>query len=116
MELTTEKIGDVTVILVPGDQLDAANAKDFKRCVTALLEPNSKMIFDLSELRFVDSSGLGAFLAASRQLASTGGELMLCGLTKPVRALFELVRMHKVFSICPTRDDAVRTLAERTKA
>ena len=68
----------------------------------------SKVIFDLAELRFVDSSGLGAFLSSLRQLNATGGDLKLCGMTKPVRALFELVRMHKIFDICGTKDEAIR--------
>jgi anti-sigma B factor antagonist len=108
MQLTTEKIGDVTVVILPGEQLDASNAKEFKRDIAPLLEPRSKVIFDLGELRFVDSSGLGAFLSSLRQLNSTGGELKLCGMTKPVRALFELVRMHKIFDICSTREEAIR--------
>ena len=66
------------------------------------------MIFDLAELRFVDSSGLGAILSSLRQLNANGGDLKLCGMSKPVRALFELVRMHKIFEIHETRDDAIR--------
>ena len=112
MELTTEKIGDVTVVVLPGDQLDASNAKEFKRDVTPLLEPNGKVIFDLTGLRFVDSSGLGAFLSSQRHLNATGGDLKLCGMTKPVRALFELVRMHKIFDICGTKDEAIRSFTE----
>jgi anti-sigma B factor antagonist len=112
MELTTEKVGNVTVVVLPGDQLDAGNAKEFKRDVTPLLEPRGKVVFDLGELQFVDSSGLGAFLSSMRQLHATGGELKLCAMTRPVRALFELVRMHKIFDICGTRDDAIRSFAE----
>jgi anti-sigma B factor antagonist len=108
MELATETIGDVTVVVLPGEQLDAGNAKEFKRDVAALLEPCRKVIFDLGELRFVDSSGLGAMLSCLRQLNAKGGDLKLCAMTKPVRALFELVRMHKIFEIHPTKGDALR--------
>jgi anti-sigma B factor antagonist len=108
MNLTPEKIGDVTVVVVPGEQLDASNAKEFKRDMAPLLEPCRRVIFDLAELRFVDSSGLGAILSSLRQLNANGGDLKLCGMSKPVRALFELVRMHKIFEIHETRDDAIR--------
>ena len=110
MEMTTDKVGDVTVVVLPGDQLDAGNAKDFKRDIAPLLEPCTRVVFDLRELRFVDSSGLGAILSCLRQLNAKGGELKLCAMTKPVRALFELVRMHKIFDIYGTRDDALRAL------
>ncbi len=108
MNLTPEKIGDVTVVVLPGEQLDASNAKEFKRDMAPLLEPCRRVIFDLVQLRFVDSSGLGAILSSLRQLNANGGDLKLCGMSKPVRALFELVRMHKIFEIHETRDDALR--------
>src|SRR6185503_4649962 len=110
MELASEKIGDVTVVVLPGEQLDAGNAKEFKRDIAPVLEPCSKVVFDLHELRFVDSSGLGAILSCLRQLNAKGGDLKLCEMTRPVRALFELVRMHKIFDIHATRNDAVQAL------
>ena len=109
MELTAEKVGDVTVVVLPGEQLDASNAKEFKRDIAPLLEPRGKVVFDLAELRFVDSSGLGAILSSLRQLNASGGDLRLCGMTKPVRALFELVRMNRIFAICATKDEAIKS-------
>ena len=115
MELTTEQVADVTIVVLPGEQLDAGNAKEFKRDMAAVLEPCSKVVFDLRELRFVDSSGLGAILSCLRLLNAKGGELKLCEMTKPVRALFELVRMHKIFDIYVTKDEALRALTPQTK-
>ena len=112
MELATETIGDVTVVVLPGDQLDAGNAKEFKRDIAPLLEPCGKVVFDLCELRFVDSSGLGAILSCLRQLNAKGGDLKLCAMSKPVRALFELVRMHKIFDIYVTKQDALRAFGQ----
>jgi anti-sigma B factor antagonist len=108
MDIATEEIGDVTVVVLPGGQLDASNAKEFKRVVAPVLEPCQRVIFDLSALDFVDSSGLGAMLSCLRQLNAKGGELKLCSMSKPVRALFELVRMHRIFDIHGTRGDALR--------
>jgi anti-sigma B factor antagonist len=110
MELTTEQVADVTIVVLPGEQLDAGNAKEFKRDIAAVLEPCRKVVFDLRELRFVDSSGLGAILSCLRQLNAKGGDLKLCEMTKPVRALFELVRMHKIFDIYVTKAEALQAL------
>jgi anti-sigma B factor antagonist len=110
MELTTEQVADITIVVLPGQQLDAGNAKEFKRDIAPVLEPCSKVVFDLRELRFVDSSGLGAILSCLRQLNAKGGDLKLCEMTKPVRALFELVRMHKIFDIYVTKEQALRAL------
>ena len=65
------------------------------------------MVLDLSRLRFVDSSGMGAMLSCLRQLSAKGGDLKLCGMSKQVRGLFELVRMHRIFEIYGTREEAV---------
>ena len=100
-------------MVLPGEQLDAGNAKEFKRDIAAVLEPCSKVVFDLRQLRFVDSSGLGAILSCLRQLNAKGGELKLCEMTKPVRALFELVRMHKIFDIYVTKGEALQALGGR---
>jgi len=62
----------------------------------------------LGRLRFVDSSGLGAFISCLRKLNAKGGDLKLCGMSKQVRAVFELVRMHRIFDIFGTRDEALR--------
>ena len=108
MQIAFEKVGDVAVAAVPVDELDASNAGEFKRDIAPLLEANAKLVLDLSRLRFVDSSGLGAFISCLRKLNAKGGDLKLCGMSKQVRAVFELVRMHRVFDILGTKEDAVR--------
>ncbi len=107
MEVTLEKIDNVTVIALPGESLDASNTKEFKRDIIPALEGQSRVIFDMGRLKFVDSSGLGAILSCLRQLNASGGDLKLSGMLKPVRALFELVRMHRIFDIYNTKEEAV---------
>ena len=108
MEFQVERILDVAVVSLPMEELDASNAADFKRDIAPLLEANTRTVLDLSRLRFLDSSGLGAFLSCLRRVNAKGGDLKLCGMSKQVRAVFELVRMHKVFAIFPTKEEAAR--------
>jgi anti-sigma B factor antagonist len=111
MQITCEKVGEVGVAAVPVEELDASNAAEFKRDIAPVLEANPKLVLDLGRLRFVDSSGLGAFISCLRKLNASGGDLKLCGMSKPVRAVFELVRMHRVFDILATKEDAVGAFA-----
>jgi len=111
MAIAFDRMGDVTVAMVPMEELDASNAADFKRDAAPLLEATTKLVFDLSRLRFVDSSGLGAFISCLRKLNAKGGDVKLCGLSKQVRAVFELVRMHRIFDIHGTREEAARAFA-----
>lgn len=106
--IETKQESAVVVLVIPGETLDASNAKAFKSDVASAITPGAKVVFDMSQLRFVDSSGLGAILSCLRQLHALGGDLKLCAMNKPVRALFELVRMHRVFEIFNTSDEAVR--------
>jgi len=95
VEITRERAGEVTVVTPQGDHLDAGNTKEFKRDIAALAEPGAKVVMDLSRLQFVDSSGCGAFIAFLRHVKLAGGDVKLCAVQKPVRSLFELVRMHR---------------------
>lgn len=112
MELKTTPISTgLIVVSLPEEHLDAGNARSFKQSIHALLEQYDKVVFDMSSLSFVDSSGLGALISCLRAVSGRRGDFKLCGLTKPVRALFELMRMHRVFNIYNTQDDAVRAFS-----
>jgi anti-sigma B factor antagonist len=97
----------MTVAVVPMEELDASNAAEFKREVAPLLAETRRVVFDLSRLRFVDSSGLGAFVSCLRQVRAKDGEMKLCGMSNQVRAAFELVRLHQAFDIRSTAAEAV---------
>jgi len=117
MEIAVDTIGDVAVATIPVDELDASNAPELKRDIAPILEANTRLVIDLKPLHFVDSSGLGAMLSCLRQLSSKGGDLKLCCMSKQVRAAFELVRMHRIFDIFGTREEAVRAFQiQGTKA
>jgi anti-sigma B factor antagonist len=107
MQATIERIDDVTVAILPCESLDASNAKDFKQGISPLLTANAKVVFDLSHVQFVDSSGLGGLLSCLRQLHASGGELKLCGMAESVRSLFGLVRMDRIFDIFTTQAQAI---------
>jgi anti-sigma B factor antagonist len=108
MEMAVENVSEVAVAVVPVEELDASNVAEFKRDMAPILETQRELVLDLRRLRFVDSSGMGAILSCLRQLSAKGGDLKLCGMTRQVRTVFELVRMHRIFDIHPTQEEAVR--------
>ena len=95
------------VVSFPVSNLDAGNVKEFRTAITAVAEKHSTLVLDMSALTFVDSSGLGALLSCLRAMKGKNGQLLLVGMTKPVRALFELVRMHRIFAIYNLLDEAL---------
>ena len=107
MKLSTENVGQVTVVVLDIDILDAGNAKEFKANMSPILEKSSKVVFDMSSVNFLDSSGCGALLSCLRQVNTAGGDMKLYGVTKPVRTLFELICMHRIVEMHDTKEAAV---------
>ena len=98
---------DVVVIECHEENLDASNVRAFRDRMQQLMKDRTKVVMDMSRLKFVDSSGLGALIACLRDANSRKGDFRLGAMSSSVRALFELMRMHRVFSIHETVDGAV---------
>ena len=75
-----------------------------------MLEANTKLVFDLHRLRFTDSSGLGAFISL-RQANARGGDSEAVRHVATGPAVFELARLHRIFDIYSTPEEAVRAFA-----
>lgn len=67
------------------------------------------VVVDLSASEFVDSSFLGALVAGLKKSTMKSGDLKIVGLQPPVRAMFELTRLYRIFDIFDTVDDAVKS-------
>jgi anti-sigma B factor antagonist len=107
MDIQVETEGDVVVATVQGQALDADCAQEFRDKMGRVAAAHTRVLLDLHDVGFVDSSGLGAILSAIRQLGAKGGGLKICAPSKPVLALFELVRFHRVVDILNSRAEGV---------
>jgi anti-sigma B factor antagonist len=111
MEPIVEKVGDVTIVEVPAEQLDATNSEDFRQQMAPVLEGCRKLALDLARVRFVDSRGCGAILSCLKRVSEAGGDLKLCHVSPFVRNVFELIRLHRICQIVETREEAVKAFA-----
>lgn len=98
---------DVLVLELREDSLDASNVREFRDAIQALIHERTRVVLDMAGLSFVDSSALGALISCLRQLNARKGDFRLCEMSLSVRSLFELMRMHRVFSIYERRAEAV---------
>ncbi len=111
MSLTSTVTQDARVVTVNADRIDAAMAIQFKEEMRSETEGGpDRVILDLSTVDFIDSSGLGAIVAAMKQMGS-GRRLDLAGLTPTVDKVFRLTRMDTVFRLYPSLDDAVASVS-----
>lgn len=114
MKFAHETHNNILIVIPEGDSLDAKEVPEFKELLMELIDKKTLqgVVIDLQHLRFIDSSGLGSFLSALRYLHSTGGDLKLSHMNKPIRTMFELIRMHKIFEIFNTTEEALRSFSK----
>ena len=112
MDMTSRREGAFQIVTVNADRIDAAVAIQFKDMMRTKTDDGAnRVILDLHQVAFIDSSGLGAIVAAMKQLGA-GRNLDLAGLTPTVDSVFRLTRMNKVFALYPTLDAALMAQAE----
>lgn len=108
MNLQAEHVSDVLVVHVMEDRIDAAGAIQFKEKMRELVTGATPVvILDLSQVAFLDSSGLGAVVSVLK-LMGPDRKLQLSGLTPTVEKVFRLTRMDTIFTIHRTLPERVR--------
>ncbi|HEY0368311.1 MAG TPA: STAS domain-containing protein [Chthoniobacterales bacterium] len=66
-----------------------------------------QLVVDLSQVSYIDSSGLAVLIEAMQNVAAYGGKFALAGLQETVRPIFEIARLDQVFRIFPDVDAAL---------
>ncbi|QYX56473.1 STAS domain-containing protein [Roseovarius sp. SCSIO 43702] len=111
MKLSSSPANGATLITVNADRIDASAAIQFRDSLReATATGTGDVILDLSQVTFVDSSGLGAIVGAMKQLDPVR-RMHLAGLTPDVDKVFRLTRMDTVFTIHPNAAHAIRRAA-----
>lgn len=107
MNMLVETFGDVAVVTVNESQLDASNADDFRQSIAPVLDDHKKLVLDLGKVEFADSRGCGAILSCLKRTTEAGGDLRICNVTRPVRTVFDFIRLHRICDIVDTKQQAV---------
>ena len=112
MDMSSSQAGNALVIKVDETRIDASVAVQFKDKMKAMSGHRPRqVVLDLSNVEFVDSSGLGAIVGAMKTLGR-GRRLDLAGLSPAVDKVFKMTRMNSVFQIFDTVDAAVEDIAD----
>jgi anti-sigma B factor antagonist len=100
-----------TVVKVLDSRLDATVAGEFRQGLIEFIHKGQVfLILDLSDVEFIDSSGLGALVATLKTLGGQG-DLVICGVQKPLLVLFELTRLDRVFRLYNDSKEAIEALS-----
>lgn len=99
MDLVCDTRGDLLTVRVPLPRIDAACAIQFKDRMREIgRDAPARVVLDLEQVEFIDSSGLGAIVAVMKQLGDSA-VLELAALSPTVEKVFRLTRMDTVFAI-----------------
>ncbi|MBO0613434.1 MAG: hypothetical protein RL122_2846 [Pseudomonadota bacterium] len=107
MKLSTHTQGEFTVAVIGETRMDAAVAPELKHQIAQLLDDGAtRIVLDLSQVTFMDSSSLGALVSLLKMVGNRG-DLIIAGAKGIVAELFKLTRMDRVFRMADSVDAAV---------
>ncbi|MDZ4722909.1 MAG: STAS domain-containing protein [candidate division Zixibacteria bacterium] len=107
MEITVREEGAVAILKLKG-RLDLASGTALKEQVRKLLAKNiSSVHMNLSEVEFINSSGLGAMVSVMKETRLKKGRLTLSNLATYVQEIFDITQLSHIFEIFPTEQDAM---------
>ncbi len=112
VKLTTRQVGDVTVVEASGRITLGEGASSFRDTIRELVASgHKKLLLNLAEISYIDSSGIGEMVSAFTTVANQGGAMKLLNLTKRVQDLLQITKLYTVFEVFDDEPAAIRSFA-----
>lgn len=109
MDLKTRKSGEVMIIELEG-RLDVHLSLEIEQAVNDIIDSGERhLVFDLSKVQYLSSSGLRIFIAAMRRLKGLDGSLKLANMNDSVKKIFKVVELIDLFEIYESVDEALQS-------
>jgi anti-sigma B factor antagonist len=110
VDLSTRQVGDVTVVDVTGRITLGEGSKALGEALREMVNNSQKKILlNLGQVSYIDSSGIGQLVAGLSMVAKSGGQLKLLGLNKRVKDLLQITKLYTLFQIHEDEAAAVRS-------
>ena len=110
LHATYRDSGDVTVLDMGGRIVLGDGSALLRKTVRELLDDNRiKILINLADINYIDSSGIGELVQAYTSVKNRGGELKLLHLTKKVHDILQITKLYTVFDVYTDEGVAVRS-------
>ncbi|MEG8946743.1 STAS domain-containing protein [Rosettibacter firmus] len=110
MSISEEIIGDIVIETINSNRATLIESENLKKLIYDKVEKGyKKIIIDLSNAEFIDSTFLGVIVNGLKKVVSLGGDLKLVGFKPAVRSMFELTRLFRVFESYPELQSALKS-------
>ena len=107
-----ERYGSV-VIELKGKVMGGPDAETFRETLHELIEDDkTNVVVDLSNVKFMNSSGLGILIGGLTTMRNAGGDLKICAATENIRSMLMVAQLMKVFDHYDTLEDALEAYRE----
>lgn len=115
MQIEDRREGEVLIVKPMESSLDAYAATSFReRMADYILQGNRQIVLDMSEVNFLDSTGLGAIVSSLKRLEGNG-TMVICHAGEMVMDVFRLTRMDRVFPIVSSSEEAVTAAVTKVR-
>lgn len=112
MQLNEQNLDGVLVVSPQARRLDASVAGAFRDRVSHCIQSgHNKVVLDLAEVQFMDSSGLTALISVLKAVSVNGGSMVISGVDSNLSSLFQLTRLNKVLRVYPSVREASQALS-----
>lgn len=109
MEITIRETTNVAVLSLKG-RLDLATGSALKEQVKKLFEKEKTAVhLNLSDVEFINSSGLGALVSVMKEIRLRKGRLTISNLASYVQEIFEITQLSHIFEIFTTEEEALNS-------
>jgi anti-sigma B factor antagonist len=100
---------DIAIIEARGSIIGGDETDELKGKARDLIDQgNRKLVLDLANVTYLNSSGIGAVVSIHTMYSRAGGRIKVCGLGKGVKNVFVITSLTRVIDVDETRDDAVK--------
>jgi len=112
LAISTEKVDSVVVATLKGTILAGSDTDTRMKRVTELLDAGeTRIVFDLGQLNYADSTGIGTLLRLASAAARKGAAIKLANLTQRIHDVLQTTRLCEVFAIFDGADKAMASFA-----
>lgn len=112
VKLTTRQVGDVTVIDAAGRITLGEGTSDLRDAVRDTLGAgHKKVLLNLGEVNYIDSSGIGELVSAFTTVSNQGGQLKLLNLSKRIQDLLQITKLYTVFEVHDDEAAGIRSFS-----
>ena len=107
-DVQTEKVDDSTYVIALSGEVDLYTAPEFKQQLLDVIAKDAKdVVVDFTRTTFIDSTTLGVLVGGVKRLRAQDGRLALVCSDRNITKIFEITGLDRVFTIYPTRDEAL---------